>query len=93
MKTNADKDLKQQLHISGRGGWGKPGVNIKQNKKSPRLHKTHFLGIFYIPHWYKQYNRINFGELSFVQINLIIPKATAPKKIKMIIKIKKITVE
>jgi len=83
MKTNADKDLKQQqLSFEGR----KPGINIKQNKKVLVCIKhTSSSRMFYILHRHKQYNRINFGELFVVQMNLIIPKATAPKKIIIII--------
>lgn len=63
MKTNADKDLKQQFTFSGQGvvkTWRK----YKTKQKSTRLHKIYFPWMFYIPHWRKQYNRINFGELS-----------------------------
>lgn len=68
MKTNADKDLKQQ-HSFWKGGvvgktWRKYKTKQKK-KKSARLHKTtHFLRMFYILQRRKQYNRINFGELS-----------------------------
>lgn len=41
MKTNTDKDLKQQLTFGGQGvvkTWSK----YKTKQKSTRLHKTHF---------------------------------------------------